>query len=158
MVLSRDAMRFCVYQLDSELWDHNTGRFLVNSAGAMSLAHWSADEFGRMATTIEKLRRLRWWRRRRWLEQSCDDWQRLAVARCLVGSHEDAAMYPYVRVPTAVFPTFARDFVARPAEHDPTSDSLGRELIYTDAYCEWVQRGGCPDLGRYLGMFWLNEA
>jgi len=158
MVLSREALGFCIYQLDAELWDYGTGRFLVNSAGAMSLARWSGEEFARMATTIEKLRRLPWWRRRRWIERSCDDWRRLAVARRLAESYEDAKLHPYVLVPTAVFPTLARDFVARPAEHDPASDALGRELVYTAGYCEWVQRGGCPDLGRYLGMFWLSEA
>jgi len=158
MILSREALGFCIYQLDEELWDHNTGRFLVNSAGEMSLARWSGEEFARMATTIEKLRRLPWWRRRRWLERSCDEWQRLAVARRIASSYAIAESFPYFQVATRRFPVLAREFVEQPAEHDPASDALGRELVYTAGYCEWVQRGGCPDLGRYLGMFWLSEA
>jgi hypothetical protein len=111
-----------------------------------------------MAATIEKLRRIRWWRRRRWLERSCDDWQRLAVARRLSVSYGFLKSAPFLRVRTAVFAPLARVCEAEPAEHEPASDAIGRELVYTDGYCDWVQRGGCPDLGRWLGMFWLSEA
>jgi hypothetical protein len=154
LALSREALGHCVYLLDTELFGEPEGRFLVNSAAALDLRNWTLDDFARMQGTLKHLRRVPWWLRKRWIEKHCDAGQKLAIARRLALGYEKAKAHPYVRVRTRRFALLARELCTRESLHDPMSDHIGQELVSAEAYCEWVGGGGCPDLGRYLGMYW----
>lgn len=144
------AYRFALDQFLIEAWNEQDVDRLADAPAPPD------DGETRRATRLllGRLARCRWTRRRTVLKNVDAGLQRYA-ALWLIDFSGRAPTCGFVRVSPRRFSAWLWGLPAAAATPNDEQTSAWCDLLHAPSYFEWIERGGCPEAGRYLAL-WVS--
>lgn len=152
--MGRDCYLGCLRQFSQELWDDDELERLGMAAYEQRGGQLPLHVFEHTWKQIHALREVPWWKRQRVVTERWSPATKVYVAGMLLKPSLDRQGGQWLDVPVRGWLWLNPDELeAAPGPHE-ISDEWCAYLMSTVGYCQWIQAGGDPDLGRYIAAYY----